>query len=89
MTQPDSITTATPTDQAIVWIARLRAHDVSAADRSRFAEWLARDAAHRVAFDETMRFWQRLGNVAHLDEQQSTECNPLGAPLLLALTSRL
>jgi transmembrane sensor len=53
-------------DEAITWIARLRAHDVSPEDRSRFAEWLARDVRHSAAFDEIVQLWQRLGVVAHL-----------------------
>jgi ferric-dicitrate binding protein FerR (iron transport regulator) len=53
-------------DEAIAWIARLRAHDVSAEERSRFAEWLAGDVRHSAAFDEIVDLWQRLGVVAHL-----------------------
>lgn len=53
-------------DEAITWIARLRAHDVSAEERSRFAEWLASDARHSAAFDEIVDLWQRLGVVASL-----------------------
>jgi transmembrane sensor len=53
-------------DQAITWIARLRAHDVSAEERSRFAEWIASDARHSAAFDEIFALWQRLGVVAYL-----------------------
>jgi ferric-dicitrate binding protein FerR (iron transport regulator) len=54
-------------DEAIAWIARLRAHDVSTDDRSRFAEWLASDVTHRAALDEIVQLWQRLGVVAQIN----------------------
>jgi len=56
-----------PIDEAIAWIARLRAHDVSADERSRFAEWLAKDVRHSAAFDEIVDLWQRLGVVAQFN----------------------
>lgn len=58
-------------DEAITWIARLRAHDVSAEERSRFAEWLANDVRHSAAFDEIVDLWQRLGVVAYLSGDHS------------------
>jgi len=54
------------TDQAIAWIARLRAPDVSAIDRSRFTEWLI-DPRHRSAFDAMLLLWTHLGCTVNLE----------------------
>ena len=35
-------------DQAIEWLARLRASDVTAAEKAEFANWLAEDARTRL-----------------------------------------
>jgi ferric-dicitrate binding protein FerR (iron transport regulator) len=53
-------------DEAIQWIARLRAHDVSPADRARFVEWIA-DDGNRREFDALLRVWEQLGCVAQID----------------------
>ena len=53
-------------DEAIQWIARLRAHDVSPIDRARFIEWLA-DEEHRREFDALLRVWEQLGCIAHFE----------------------
>jgi ferric-dicitrate binding protein FerR (iron transport regulator) len=53
-------------DEAIRWIARLRAHDVSSNDRARFIEWIA-DARNRREFDALLRIWEQLGCVAQID----------------------
>jgi hypothetical protein len=48
-------------DQAAAWIARLRANDVSAGDRARFACWLSEDAGNAAAFDRMLELWSDLG----------------------------
>jgi len=53
-------------DEAIQWIVRLRAHDVSPTDRARFIQWLAVDE-HRREFDALLRVWEQLGCIAHID----------------------
>jgi len=53
-------------DEAIQWVARLRAHDVSAIDRVRFIEWLTIEE-HRREFDALLCVWEQLGCVAHFD----------------------
>ena len=47
-------------DKACEWIARLRADDVSEADRQDFALWLAANPAHRAAMDEMLDLWEDL-----------------------------
>lgn len=44
-------------DAAIEWIARLRASDVTDAERADFAEWLAASDAHKRAFDDMAALW--------------------------------
>lgn len=53
-------------DEAIRWIARLRAHDVSSTDRARFVAWIA-DTRNRREFDALLRVWEQLGCVAQID----------------------
>ena len=53
-------------DQAAAWIARLRAEDVSDADRSRFACWLREDAGNPAAFDRMLELWKDLGVLREL-----------------------
>lgn len=53
------------TDEAALWIARLRAHDVSDADRAQFAEWISNER-HRSEFDALLELWERLSCVAHI-----------------------
>jgi ferric-dicitrate binding protein FerR (iron transport regulator) len=53
-------------DEAIQWIVRLRAHDVSQIDRARFIEWLA-DEQHRREFDALLRVWEKLGCIAEFE----------------------
>lgn len=48
------------TDQAITWLARLRAANVTVADKAAFAEWLHADPSHKNAFDETTELWHAL-----------------------------
>lgn len=47
-------------DQAAAWIARLRADDVSAADREEFACWLSEDPGNAAAFDRMLVLWEDL-----------------------------
>lgn len=51
--QPD----ADITDQAIAWFARLRADDVTPAERQRFNEWLNRHPDHRRAYQRVTQLW--------------------------------
>ena len=53
-------------DQACAWIARLRADNVSAADRRDFAAWLSESTVNRDAFDEMSELWGDLGALAHM-----------------------
>lgn len=53
-------------DQAAAWIARLRADDVSDADRARFACWLREDAGNPAAFDRMLELWKDLGVLREL-----------------------
>ncbi len=52
-------------EEAILWIARLRADDVSDDDRERFIEWFA-DPRHRHEFDTVFALWERLAGLRHL-----------------------
>jgi len=62
----DSATRSDEADEAINWIARLRAHDVSDIDRVRFTEWIA-DDRHRREFDALLDLWEQLSCVTGLD----------------------
>jgi len=59
-TRPDTV------DEAIQWIARLRAHDVSDSDRINFVEWLAVER-HRREFDVLLELWEQLSCVTRID----------------------
>jgi transmembrane sensor len=65
-------------DEATEWIARMRAADVTHADRAAFSKWLARSPAHRSAFDSMADLWDGLGAVTLRSE-------PL--PALMAATA--
>lgn len=56
-------------DQAIEWLARLRADDVTPHETADFAIWLASSPAHRQAFDEATELWQL---TAHMPRQTIT-----------------
>lgn len=47
-------------DQAIEWLARLRAEDVTAAETAEFATWLAASSLNKVAFDDATVLWHQL-----------------------------
>ncbi|MEM7079824.1 MAG: FecR domain-containing protein [Pseudomonadota bacterium] len=44
-------------DEAIEWLARLRAHDVTDQETADFAHWLNHSPAHKHAFDEATALW--------------------------------
>ncbi len=60
--RPSSVPTEAPSDvlsdQAIEWLARMRATDVTAAEKADFAAWLALSDAHRAAFDDAASLWE-------------------------------
>ncbi|XOV81764.1 MAG: FecR domain-containing protein [bacterium] len=56
-------------DQAIEWLARLRAEDVTPQETADFAIWLAASSAHQRAFDEAAELWLLS---AHLPPQSVT-----------------
>ena len=56
----------TVSDQAIEWLARLRADDVTPQETADFAIWLAASSAHQQAFDEAAEIWQL---TAHMPPQ--------------------
>ena len=49
-----------PSDQAIEWLARLRADDVTPAETADFATWLASSSLNKAAFDEATELWHQL-----------------------------
>lgn len=59
------------TREAAAWFARLRADDVSEADRVRFRRWLEADPRHRDAYAGFERFWSATGEYA-ADEEVAT-----------------
>ncbi len=59
-------------DQAMAWVARLRADRVSDDDRRAFALWLASDRAHRRAMDEVLDLWEDLAVVQALPFDEET-----------------
>ena len=54
------ISEGTPSDQAIEWLARLRADDVTPQEKADFATWLAASSLNKIAFDEAAELWQVL-----------------------------
>lgn len=50
-------------DQALGWITRFRAEDISDEDRQNFALWLSGAPARRRAMDEMLDLWDDLGAV--------------------------
>jgi len=57
------VSAGSPSDQAIEWLARLRADDVTAAETADFATWLATSSLHKIAFDEATDLWQLLAQM--------------------------
>jgi ferric-dicitrate binding protein FerR (iron transport regulator) len=62
MTISNSARVENDDDEAVNWIARLRAQDVTDLDRARFIEWIA-DAANRDAFDRLLYLWEGLPEI--------------------------
>ena len=57
-------------EAAIRWLARLKASDVTDAERAQFALWLAQDDAHKAAFDQISLLWAGLGALgSELDDE--------------------
>lgn len=52
-----------PSDQAIEWLARLRADDVTPQEKADFAAWLAASNLNKTAFDEATELWQQLARL--------------------------
>lgn len=63
MERNNYINEGTPSDQAIEWLARLRADDVTAEEKADFATWLAASSLNKIAFDEATELWQALGQM--------------------------
>lgn len=80
-------------DEAAEWIGRLRAEDVSSADRVAFSRWLQRSPAHKAAFDSMADLWDGLGVVAMATRPASVSPKPqqqsrpwlFGVPALAAV----
>ncbi len=53
-------------DRAIEWFARLRADDVTEADRQRFFVWLGENRENQQAFVETLKLWEDAAIVKQL-----------------------
>lgn len=47
-------------DQAVAWFLRLKATDVSAAERRQFLQWLNAHSKHKEAYDKVAQLWQWL-----------------------------
>jgi ferric-dicitrate binding protein FerR (iron transport regulator) len=62
-------------DEAIVWLARLRAADVSVDEQLEFSRWLA-CPGHRSAFDEILDLWGLLGCVRGIQDD-ARQCGAL------------
>ncbi len=50
-------------EEATAWFVRMRADDLTEAERSAFQAWLERDAAHGRAYAEAEALWQELGGI--------------------------
>lgn len=48
-----------PSDQAIVWFARLSSGEMTAQERTEFWKWRSRSSAHEQAFMEICRLWDK------------------------------
>ena len=59
-------------DQAMEWVARLRADNVSLQDKADFAQWLDASQTHKNAFDEALELWQMLAFTRSNTTQQGT-----------------
>lgn len=66
----DDVVTSELNKQAIEWFSRMRAHDVSAAERRRHAEWLAQDKAHQEAYRALDNEWRELDELASWADEE-------------------
>ena len=70
-------------DQAIEWLARLRADDLPERELGAFAEWLAASSEHKAAFDEACDLWelsaQALEEMPVIAEPQVLKAKPYSA----------
>ncbi len=53
-------------DAAIEWFVRLRAEDVTEAERGKFIAWLREAREHQQAFVETLQQWDDLAIVKRM-----------------------
>ncbi len=73
MGQPATDNAATASDEALAWVARLRADDVSDDDINAFALWLGSEQ-HRIQdMDAALDLWDDLGSLRHLPLDASSE----------------
>ena len=63
-------------DQAVTWIARLRADDVTAVNKHAFSEWLSASDENRKAFDESFALWEDLAVVGKLPFEDFSVASP-------------
>ena len=59
-------------ETACAWFARLRAANVTVAERAAFAEWLTLDREHARAFDHLLAMWELADTSADLKAQANT-----------------
>jgi transmembrane sensor len=57
-------------DRAIEWFVRLRAEDITEAERGTFFEWLREARVHQQAFVEILRLWEDLSVVRQMDFEE-------------------
>ena len=58
-------------ETACAWFARLRAANVTVAERAAFAEWLTLDREHARAFDHLLAMWELADTSANADDAQA------------------
>ena len=71
-------------NQAIEWLARLRASDVTAEEKAQFAQWLHADSIHKTAFDDATTLWHGLDA---LPEQTSAQYERRRSPYMIPLAA--
>lgn len=76
MGQPTTDSFPTTSDEALAWVARLRADNVSDADIDGFALWLGSDQEHVQAMDAALELWDDLASVRHLAVATTAEPTP-------------
>ncbi len=73
-------------DEAIEWLARLRASDVTAAEKADFAAWLAESPLNKAAFDDATRLWHDLNELPLHTELPRKRAFKMHWPLAAAAT---